>query len=99
MEVWDPFGDLQVVVEAVGIEEKPKTQRTRQGRPAPRKHGQGAAKGQRGKPEAPGIGAGQPLPDITETKPEATDAPAPDEARRPADPPQLQIDFPSKTEE
>lgn len=99
MEVWDPFGDLQVVVESVVIEEKPKIQRTRQGRPAPRKQGHIAAKGPRGKPEATNIGANQPLPGITESEPEATDTKSSDEAPMPSEPPQLQMDFPSKTEE
>jgi serine/threonine protein phosphatase PrpC len=99
MEVWDPFGDLHVVVESFVIEEKPKLEYTRQGRSASRKNDQGASKGARGKAQALGIGASQPLPEITQSQPVLNDATSLDEASEPEELPQLQIDLPTKSEE
>jgi serine/threonine protein phosphatase PrpC len=99
LEIWDPFGDLQVVVESVVTEEGPKPQRTRQARPASRKLGPGAARAGQVKGQGPGIGADQSLLGTVPAGSDVEGAKPTDKAVEPEEPPQLQMDFPTKSEE
>lgn len=99
MEVWDPFGDLQVVVEQIATKEGSETKPTRPVKPRPARRGPVAAKGARGKAELAGINASQPIPKINVSEPELGNPTSSETAPTPAKSLQLQVDFPLKSEE